>query len=68
MESGIGISITAFLLAVTSVFIPFYGTFLTVPAALLAVFAIHKGAAFGMVVLLIDIVILYVSIFNASPV
>lgn len=66
MERGISISIAALFLAIASMFIPLYGAFLTIPAALLALFAIHKGDPYGIIVLLIDIAILYFCILQLT--
>ena len=61
MQKGLGI--TALIIAIMSVIIPFYGPFLTVLSGILAAFSYGKGFALGIASLVLNII----NIFFMSP-
>jgi uncharacterized membrane protein len=54
MQKGLGIA--ALVIAIISIFVPFIGTWLTLVAGLLAVFAFGPGLAFGIAAIVINVV------------
>ena len=60
---GKGLGITALVLAILAMFIPFLGTWLTILVAIIAAFAVDEGFGLGIAAIVIDCI----HIFFFSP-